>query len=211
MQSSRPQPLSPNSAIVVWWAVPLVLFSGLLLLVFGSPDDDPAQPLVISRPSPDSELVSIGSAPVSTTTAVDYHTQFTPPDGQVYQRIMENLRRFRTDFRQMAPAAVVSAAPGSKSRDKVMATLADMLASEQLSGHLSASKAEALTKDNVEADVVLYTHEANREIVYRFLTAISPYLSGRVLLVFNDNFTLDQLYLVIRGEPLFTPSGAVFF
>tara|TARA_R110002072_G_scaffold119380_2_gene252173 strand:- start:1417 stop:2082 length:666 start_codon:yes stop_codon:yes gene_type:complete len=211
MQTSRPKRFIPNYAGIAWLIVPLALFIGLLLLLFGSADDDPAQPKVLAKPSPDTELVSIGSAPASTATAASLTTQFTPPDEQLYQRMGENLRRFRTDFRQMAPAINVSAVPGSKNRDKAVAALADMLASEQLSGHPDASVADTRAKENVAADLILYTRQANREIVFRFLAAISPYLSGRVLLVFNDDFTLDRLHLVFRDEPLFTPSGAVVF
>lgn len=209
MQSSRPQPSSPNYSTIAWWIVPLALFIGLLLLVFGSADEDPAQPVVLAHPSPHTELVSIGSVSVSTAASLTAH--FTPPDEQLYQRTKENLRRFRTDFRQMAPAITVSAIPGSKNRYKAVAALADMLASEQLAADPSASAVDTRTQESVEADLTLYTREANRDVVFRFLTAISPYVSGRVLLVFNDDFTLDRLHLVFRSEPWFTPSGAVVF
>ena len=209
MQSSRPEPSSPNYSGIAWWIVPLALFIGLLLLVFGSADEDPAPPVVLEHPSPDTELVSIGSVPVSTAASLTAH--FTPPDEQLYQRTGENLRRFRTDFRQLAPAITVSAVPGSKNRDKAVAALADMLASEQLAADPSASPVDTRTQESVEADLVLYTREANRDIVFRFLTAVSPYVNGRVLLVFNNDFTLDRLHLVFRREPWFTPSGAIVF
>lgn len=209
MSVFRPKMFSPSYLDIAWWLFALAVFVGLALLWFGKFDGSPGQPVVLARPSPDTELVATG-LPSSPAAAADEHTNFIPPASLLQQKVMENLRRFQTEFRQMAPGATVSAAPGSSNRDLVAKDLEDLFARTGL----AASAKVAMTKHKPEtasADMLLYTRKENREIVYKFMAAMYPYISGKTMLVFDQRFTLDRLHLVIQGIPRFNSDGSVVF
>ena len=88
--------------------------------------------------------------------------------------------------------------------------MANLLASAGLAGNAPVPETKPLP-GAVAADILLYTRKENREIAHRFLAAISPYISGEILLVFDERFTLDRLHLVIRGTPRFKSDGSVVF
>jgi len=206
----RSKMYSPTYSNIAWWLVPLAVAIGLALLCFCNADKSPAKPVVLARPSPDTELVALAPPPLAAATTSDRYPDFIPPDGLLQQKVLEHLRRFQTEFRQMAPGASVSSARGSKNRELVAHTLADFFASADLAGSAGAPTTIPLP-ETVAADVLLYTRKENREIALRFLAAISPYLSGGILLVFDQRFNLDRLHLMIRGTPRFKADGSVVF
>jgi hypothetical protein len=209
MSVFRQKMFSTSFADIAWWLFALAVIIGLALLWFGNFDGNPGQPVVLARPSPDTELLATG-LPSSPAAAADEHAGFIPPTSLLQQKVLENLRRFQTEFRQMAPGATVSAAPGSSNRDLVVKALEDLFARTGL----AASAKVATTKPEPEtasADMLLYTRRENREIVYKFIAAMYPYISGKTILVFDRRFTLDRLHLVIHGTPRFNSDGSVVF
>lgn len=209
MQVLRKKQFRRSYSDIAWWLAPLVVFIGGALLLFGTADDkDPAQPLVLERPSSNTELVVLGSfSGMPTPVASGHHSDFIPPDELLRQSLLEKLHRFRTEFRQMAPAVRVVAAPGSTNRDLVKSALEEVFATVELAPGAETPAAKPLV--TAGAGALFYTREANREIAYRLLTAISPYFRGRVLVIFDDSYALDRLLLVIRGTPRFDSDGAV--
>jgi len=108
----RPKMYRLSYSHIAWWLVPLAVFIGLALLWFGNAEPRPGEPVVLARPTPDTELVALGPASPPATAPADQYPDFIPPDGVLRQRMLENLRRFQTEFRQMAPGASVSPTPG---------------------------------------------------------------------------------------------------
>ncbi|MEE4145440.1 MAG: hypothetical protein V2I26_11615 [Halieaceae bacterium] len=210
MSDFRPKKFSPSYSDIAWWLIPLAVFVGLALLWFGNADESPGEPVVLAWPSPDTELVATGLSSSSAAATANEHASFIPPTGLLHQRVLENLRRFQTEFRQMAPGASVSAAPGSLNRDLVAKALKDLFASTGLTATANVA-VNSPVPETALADILLYTRKENREIVHRLIAAIYPYLSGKILLVFDERFTLDRLHLVIQGTPRFNSDGSVAF
>jgi len=208
MTSFRTTQLNTSYSNIAWFLLPVALLSGLLILLFDTSAIRTSQPQVLGRPAPGTELVSI-RAP-ATTSAGDSVADYVPPDELIHRQVLEKLRLFRTEFRQMAPGVTVSAAPGSAGRNMVAKTLSKFLASAEFATGTGEPSTTALP-EQAGADLLLYTREENREIVFQFLTALSPYLNGRVLLVFDHRATLGRLYLVVAGTPRFASNGRVVF
>ncbi len=206
MRNSRAKQSKTSYSDIAWWLVPLALFLGLALFLFGRPSKGPDELRVLARPSPDTELVSLGTKP---TGAVDLHTEFIPPNESLRQRVLVNLRRFQTEYRQSAPAISVDTATDSTSWNRVAQALSNMLSSTGLSSSVRAPV--AAPPDEASADILLYTQQANREIVHEFLKGLSPYINGRILLIFDQRHRLDRMQMIIQHTPQFDADGAVIF
>ncbi|MBV1786651.1 hypothetical protein KQ940_01125 [Marinobacterium sp. D7] len=75
-----------------------------------------------------------------------------------------------------------------------------------------AVKADSrLLPDRQRATLVLRGARDDAEIIQHLLAALSPYLSGDILVQFDDSRRIDQLELYLLGEPRFTAQGVALF
>ncbi|GGB91292.1 hypothetical protein GCM10011352_16670 [Marinobacterium zhoushanense] len=123
-------------------------------------------------------------------------------------RVLQNLAEFRATYQQLAPFLEIKAVPG-EAREKLAQRLGQAL------GHYGLGRA---VKDDADsfpdrrrAALVLRGARDDAEIIKRLLAALSPYLSGDVLVQFNDDQRIDRLQLYLLGDPGFTKEGVAVF
>lgn len=126
------------------------------------------------------------------------------------ERVLQNLGRFRADYKQLAPFLWVSAPPGIESRTRV----ADQLGSVLARYGLGRTRSEAVSPPlaiKPGASLALICDRRHMEIAHRLLQALSPYLRGEVLIQFDDALNIDNMQLLIGGSPRFAADGTAIF
>lgn len=195
---------------LAWGLIPLTLIVATLLL-FRQPDTGNTAAIEVVTTYPGAQLLAVNP----TLRRDDADGQFVAPDSARRNRVLQRLGQFRADYRQAAPFLTISHSPGSPGRQQFAAEVAGALAQHDLG---ATGTAPNLTNDAImdetgdgQADMRVRAARRDRNIVRELLWALSPYYSGRVLLVFDDSVRLDNLSLHIGGNPVFTREGVAVF
>jgi hypothetical protein len=196
---------------MAWWLPPLALLIAAIIFIFGDNSTSRDGLTNVTTLSSDLTLVTVGER---STTKLDLDAElsrnFVSPDAVLVERLLQNLRLFRADFRQMAPSITVSAKPGSPERDRIATELGGLLARAELG---QRGQTTDVTAEHAELNpgIIFYSTRQNREILLRFINDIAPYFKGTVLLAGKDDGRLDRIAMVIHGQPGFLPDGSVVF
>lgn len=126
------------------------------------------------------------------------------------ERVLQNLGRFRADYKQLAPFLRVSASPGMPSRSRLADRLGSALAHYGLGRTVPEVASPPLALEP-GASLVLICNESHMEIAHRLLQALSPYFRGEVLIQFDESLRVDTMQLLIGGRPRFTAEGTAVF
>lgn len=133
---------------------------------------------------------------------------FVPPASQLRNTVLQRLREMRVRFRQLDPQVHVSVAQEPASVQALGNTLSRMLASSYLATSSMASEYEVGPQQQA-ATVTLVGSVADRPLIFDLVEALSPYLSGAVLVQYNEQMRSGRLELKIAGSPAFYPNGGV--
>jgi len=192
----------------VWFLIPLLLVVlGVAYWFSGSdPEErgDVASVTVLSE-SDDAQWLRLPTV----VAAGEVGSRYVEPADALRAGVLQNLAQFRVNYQQLAPYLKVKAAPGLENGQRLAQQLGSVLAHYGL-GRTAASDAQSLP-DKRRALLVLRGARKDAEIIRRLLAALSPYLSGEVLVQFDDARRIDQLELYLLGEPGFTKTGVAVF
>lgn len=190
----------------------LALLVSLLLLMFlvrgwnGGPE--PVLEVVASGSGwQRARLVGEGGVPANGAPLSEHFLAISSANRE---RVLENLSRFRADYKQLAPFLRVSASPTLESRSLLADQLGRVLARYGLGGTAPEAVSPPLATEP-GASLVMICNERHLVIAHRFLQALSPYLRGEVLIQFDDGRNVDHMQLFIKGNPRFAPGGTAVF
>lgn len=141
--------------------------------------------------------------------ASDLTGEYIATGDNMRARVLQNLSEFRTTYKQLAPFMKVSAAPGNEAGQQLAQRIGSSLAHYGLGRAVKADSRSL--PDRQRASLVLLGARDDAEIIQHLLAALSPYLSGDVLVQFDDTRRIDQLELYLLGKPSFTAEGVAVF
>tara|TARA_R110002049_G_scaffold108853_15_gene257434 strand:- start:3237 stop:3908 length:672 start_codon:yes stop_codon:yes gene_type:complete len=208
MRESRSANNDRGYAAIAWWLIPLGLLIALIIVLFGSEKPDIDAELTVTPLSAQMERVTIGERVIPGVPNSRLASGYIPPDQSLKDRVLQRLREFQVDFRQSAPAITVVAVPASEERQQLAAELTKLFAQARLGGTQQTNAPPAVI-DQSRADIVLHVRQSDRDIAHQLLVALSPYLQGSFLLVFNAQNNLDSLLMVVQRTPQFRGDGQV--
>jgi hypothetical protein len=122
--------------------------------------------------------------------------------------LQQRLRELRIKYRQLGPRVQVTVAPQDEENQLLGNELSRLLASSYLAFSATASEA-TLEPTEVQAGMVVSGTQGYRPFILDMLRALAPYLSGAVLVRYDQGMSSGQLTLSIKGSPRFYPNGAV--
>jgi hypothetical protein len=189
-----------------WWLVPILLVIILLIAVFGDNDNGKhLQPEILSS-SPLEILLELPL--VATTQTVDWKTKWNPSLTMPRQQVLQSLSEYAADFKQLRTQLEVWAEPGSTERDQLVQRIGSALERYDLGGVKQGAN-PAVTRP--PEGMLLICAAADKELAVRMLAALTPYISGKVIMRFDTDLAAQSMQLYLFGTPYFNDQGQAKF
>jgi len=190
------------------YLLPLLLLVAILIYSFGDREEAVEQSLNIKvlRPGLEFAMVARGDSPATAVVTESIHA----PSPEIRDQVQQRLRRFRADYKQAAPSIRVTAIPGDSHQEQLAETITDLLAGASLDQE-NRSEDDESTPAGVDGAIMIRASSQDRQMVHRLLQALSPLLSGGVLLAFEGDQSTGRVAILIRGRPGFTAEGVAVF
>lgn len=205
-RASRAHRLSYSSLAI--WMVPLLLLIAMLIFSFGESQPTIRESLHITSLQPGLEFARVADSDGPLPAAGEESVR--APSAAIRDQVLQRLRRFRADYKQAAPSIRVAANAANPRQAQLASTITGLLATASLNQQLGAQDV-ARTWEGVETALIIRGSGQDRQMVYRLLQALSPLLSGGVVLAFEGGQNTGRVDVIIRGEPRFTANGVAVF
>ncbi|MDX2463992.1 MAG: hypothetical protein QNK31_05730 [Porticoccus sp.] len=191
-----------------WLMIPLVLLIIGMIVLFGRHHDSTLPQLNIIESSAQGMLIELPA--VTTDKAVNWYPKWTPATAAARQQVLLSLSRYAADYKQLRTLLEVQPEADSTVLEQLSQRIGDALARYNLG--------RAIPNDNLPADLTLPDNglllicaEDDRELALRLLTALMPYLSGKVSVRFDSSVTAQSMRLYLLGTPYFNDQGQATF
>ncbi len=201
-----------------WLIAPLALIIIGLIVLFGRPGDSVLTQPKILRSSAQGMLLELPV--VATDAVVSWHAQWAPTSGTTRQLVLQALSQYAADYKQLRTRLEVRPGPGPVELKQLSQRIGDALALYDLGlaipwDNLSVGD---LPIENLPANftlpdngLLLICAEDDSELARRLLAALTPYLSGRVSVYFDNKITAQSMRLYLFGTPHFNDQGQAMF
>ncbi len=201
-----------------WLIIPLILIIIGVIMLFGRPDDSGLPQPKILESSTEGMLIELSVVP--TDAAVSWHARWTPASDTARQQVLQSLSRYAADYRQLRTLLEVRPGPGPAELEQLSQRIGAALALYNLGRAIPGDNlaVKDLLIDNLPANLTLPDNglllicaEDDSELARRLLAALTPYLSGRVSVYFDNKITAQSMRLYLFGSPYFNDQGQAAF
>jgi hypothetical protein len=189
-----------------WLLVPILFVIILLIALFGDRDNDQLLQPEILENSPAGMLLEL--AVITTTPAVDWKLKWNPSLKMPRQQVLQSLSEYAADFKQLRTQLEVWAEPGSTERDQLVQRIGSALERYDIGG-VKQEANPAVTRP--DEGMLLICAAADKELAVRILAALTPYISGKVVMRFDSDLAAQSMQLYLFGTPYFNDLGQAKF
>jgi hypothetical protein len=189
-----------------WLLVPILFVIILLIALFGDRDNDQLLQPEILENSPAGMLLEL--AVITTTPAVDWKPKWNPSLKMPRQQVLQSLSEYAADFKQLRTQLEVWAEPGSTERDQLVQRIGSALERYDIGGVKQEANPAVTQPDE---GMLLICAAADKELAVRILAALTPYISGKVVMRFDSDLAAQSMQLYLFGTPYFNDLGQAKF
>ncbi|MFT4763297.1 MAG: hypothetical protein ACI9OH_000383 [Oleispira sp.] len=189
-----------------WLLMPILFVIILLIALFGDRDNDQLLQPEILENSPAGMLLEL--AVITTTPAVDWKPKWNPSLKMPRQQVLQSLSEYAADFKQLRTQLEVWAEPGSTERDQLVQRIGSALERYDIGG-VKQEANPAVTRP--DEGMLLICAPADKELAVRILAALTPYISGKVVMRFDSDLAAQSMQLYLFGTPYFNDLGQAKF
>jgi hypothetical protein len=189
-----------------WLLMPILFVIILLIALFGDRDNDQLLQPEILENSPAGMLLEL--AVITTTPAVDWKLKWNPSLKMPRQQVLQSLSEYAADFKQLRTQLEVWAEPGSTERDQLVQRIGSALERYDIGGVKQEANPAVTQPDE---GMLLICAAADKELAVRILAALTPYISGKVVMRFDSDLAAQSMQLYLFGTPYFNDLGQAKF
>ncbi|MFT4906156.1 MAG: hypothetical protein ACI978_000213 [Oleispira sp.] len=189
-----------------WLLMPILFVIILLIALFGDRDNDQLLQPEILENSPAGMLLEL--AVITTTPAVDWKPKWNPSLKMPRQQVLQSLSEYAADFKQLRTQLEVWAEPGSTERDQLVQRIGSALERYDIGGVKQEANPAVTQPDE---GMLLICAAADKELAVRILAALTPYISGKVVMRFDSDLAAQSMQLYLFGTPYFNDLGQAKF
>ncbi|WP_317930114.1 hypothetical protein [Halioxenophilus sp. WMMB6] len=189
----------------MWWLwAPVILVIAGLLVLWLTPGEQYPLPRVLEQ---NEQGVLLALPVISDSRKVSWQGEWVAASAPAEQTVQALLNQFAEGHASAPPHLQIIAHEGLASREQIAQRLGAALASHQLGG----VTIEPFSDEANKSGVVLHCAIADTALARELLGALTPYLGGRVALLFDQSLAAGSMELLLFGTPYFNGQGQATF
>lgn len=190
---------------LAWLILPAVLVVAAVMWVNGNKGGTFPEPKVLET---NTQGMLLSLPVVSIDKSVAWQAEWVAESEPGRQAVLQALATLSAQYQQLRPQLQVVAFTGLENREKYARRLGTALAQNNLG---KAELISPLAEDENKVGVILKCAQGDATVGRKFLGALSPYLGGRVALMYDESLKPSTMQLLLYGVPYFNAQGQATF